>query len=202
MLRDLGAMTDVLAEYRRRLGIWTDIQGHLEFMHGTVLSYDKPVVIELGIQAGNSTCALLSAAELAGGVLHSCDIQTREQLGAEKSGGLDRVTWWDHPDWHTVLGVSDVSDAAQAWMPAECDVLFVDAAHTKEHVLAEMNAYMPRVKAGGVALFHDTQWLAHADTDLGYPGGVVAAAITEYCHAHGLSWENRPGSYGMGVVRV
>lgn len=203
-----------LEEYRYRLenptvhdpgtGLWhlCDIHGHLEFMHETVLEYENPVVIELGIQAGNSTSALLSAVQIAGGVLHSCDIQTREHLGVERSGGDRRVPddWWDLREWHVFHG-SDLSAEALAWMPEQCDILFVDSDHSYEHVGDVLTAYMPRLKASGTALFHDTQYQSPGDIDLGEPKGVIAQAINEYCGAHGLTWENRPGFYGLGVIR-
>lgn len=202
-------MTDsVVQEYLDRLDIWTDIRGHLQFMHETVLSYTNPVVIELGIQAGNSTSALLAAVSVTHGTLYSCDIQTREQLKlgiVPGSGGLRRVPddWWDLPFWKTMCGTTgdDLSAEAREWLPDECDVLFVDTEHTTEHVLAVMDEYMPRVKEGGVALFHDTHWTP-GDYDSPYPEGPVAKGIDQYCKAHGLSWEDRPGSYGMGVVQL
>lgn len=197
----------VLEEYRHRLGIWTDIQGHLSFMHETVLEYEFPVVIELGIQAGNSTSALLSAVEQQNGTLYSCDLQSREHLAAEESGGDRRVPaeWWEHPDWKVFHG-DDLSTEALAWMPQKCDVLFVDSDHSYGHVLSVLHAYMRRVRQGGIALFHDTQYLFDMssepyDKELPGPTGPVAQAITDYCATHGLTWDNRPGSYGMGIIR-
>jgi predicted O-methyltransferase YrrM len=175
-----------------------DTQAHLPFLHETVLAYDKPAVIELGIQAGNSNCALLSAAEKRGGILYSCDLQTRGQLQARLPH--DRVEWWDHPSWRVFHG-DDLSPEALAWMPEQCDVLFTDSDHSYGHVLATLEAYLPRVKPGGVALFHDTQW-EYPSTDLGKPGGEVARALDEYCGKNGLTWENRPGSYGLGMIRA
>jgi hypothetical protein len=175
-----------------------DIQGHLEFMHETVLGFEKPVIIELGIQAGNSTSALLSAAERRGGIMYSCDIQTRAQL--QERLEHDRVEWWDHPSWRVFCG-DDLSDEALAWMPEQCDILFVDSDHSYEHVRDVLAAYMPRLRPSGTALFHDTQYQSPGDVDLGEPNGVVAQAINEYCARNGLSWTNRPGSYGLGIVR-
>ena len=40
-----------------------------------------------------------------------------------------------------------------------------------------------------------------ADPDIALPGptGEVAKALDDYCEARGLSWENIPGRYGLGV---
>ena len=103
--------------------------------------------------------------------------------------------------------------AVQAQFPAEVDVFFLDTSHEYEHTLAELRAYMPRVAPGGVALFHDTNLFGWAD---GLPAAIwaggappagenypeVRRALDEYCAETGLSWENRPGVYGLGVIRV
>lgn len=180
-------------EYERRLIVPSDIQEHLVFMHDTVAGYAKPVVIELGVRSGNSTSALLSAVTETAGTLWSCDIE-KPDVPAD---------WWQDPLWWFVQA-DDLSAKALRILPPKCDVLFVDADHSFEHVLAELNAYMPRVKPGGVALFHDTQWdcVDDLDIDLQQPVGPVAQALTRYCRARRLEWFNRPGSYGMGVIRL
>lgn len=178
-----------------------DIQGHLEFMHTTVLGYGRPVVIELGIQAGNSTSALLSAVEERSGELWSCDLQTREQL--EGRLPADRVEWWGHPDWHVRHG-DDLAQETLAWMPRECDVLFIDSDHSFEHVRDTLRVYAPRVRAGGVILMHDTHYLnvGGEDYELPGPNGPVGHAMKLFCEEKGLEWEDRTGSYGMGVIRL
>jgi len=202
----MSYLEEVYQEFQLRLSIWTDIQGHLEFMYDTVLEYDAPVVIELGVQAGNSTSALLAAVMLNGGMLYSCDVQGRAQLAIGDppgSGGLRRVPdlWWELSSYWKFLQGSDTSMGMLRRMPQGCDVLFVDTEHTAEHVYSVMEAYMPRLRPGGIALFHDTHWVP-GDADMPGPSGPVATGISQYCTAHGLSWEDRPGSYGMGVIRV
>jgi len=81
------------------------------------------------------------------------------------------------------------------------DVWFLDTSHEYEHTLAELRAYMPRVAAGGIALFHDTNvigWPGYQwDSDI----SPVATALNDYCAETGLTWENLPGDYGLGVIR-
>src|SRR5260370_937551 len=89
-------------------------------------------------------------------------------------------------------------------MPKACDVLFVDTSHSTEQTLAELTCYMPRVKPGGIALFHDIQWL-YPNISLPEVGGPVAAALDFWCDRNGMSWESRlsgPGYYGLGTVKV
>ena len=84
-----------------------------------------------------------------------------------------------------------------AGLPAIADVVFIDTAHTYDHTLAELRAYAPRAP---LVLLHDTQFVNGADA--GTPTGPVARALDDYCAEAGLTWVNRPGSYGMGCIRT
>ena len=203
-------MASPLEEYKARLlpapeGRWNDIQDCLAFLHESVLAYPRAQVVELGVRGGNSTSALLSAVQQVGGHLWSCDIEP-----PGRGGDWDFPPEWNEvPEWTFICGDS-VGDTVIAQMPKEIDVLFEDTSHTFEQTLAEMEAYMPLVRPGGVALFHDTQCI------LGPPGGreflptpqvegEVARAMDDYCAKHGLSWANRhseEGFYGLGVLRI
>lgn len=185
-------MTFDIAEYDHRLtGFWSDIQGHMPFLKETAESYDRPVIIELGVRSGQSTSALLAGIAGNGGELWSCDI---DQPSVPEH-------WRDLPEWH-LLVADDLSPEAQAWLPAQCDVLFIDTSHTVEQTLGELRAYVPRVKPGGIVLLHDTEWAPQGDEQLAEPGGPVAEALNTYCAETGRSWVNRAGSYGMGVLKV
>ncbi len=183
-------MTFDLAEYDHRLnGFWSDIQGHMSFLKEAAESYDKPVIIELGVRSGQSTSAFLAGIAGNGGELWSCDI--------DQPSVPDH--WHGLPQWH-LLVADDLGAEAQAWLPAQCDVLFVDTSHTVEQTRRELETYVPRVKPGGVVLMHDTEWQAPG-TMLDAPGGWVTEALNAYCAETGLSWANRTGSYGLGVIR-
>ena len=180
-----------IAEYDHRLnGFWSDIQGHMPFLRETIAAYDKPVGIELGVRSGQSTSAFLAGIAGNGGQLWSVDID-EPQVPPH---------WRDLPEWH-LLVADDLSPQAQAWLPAQCDVLFIDTSHTVEQTMAELRLYVPRVKPGGVVLLHDTEW-KEPGTMLDAPGGWVTQALDAYCKETGLSWVNRTGSYGMGVIRL
>ena len=83
--------------------------------------------------------------------------------------------------------------------------LLIDSSHEYDQTIAELEAYWPRVRPGGLVLLHDTMWDTTDDpqrwcTELDYVGGPVARAIEAFTGAHGLTWHNRPGSYGLGVI--
>jgi len=190
--------------YLDRLLTWSDIQEYMPFLHDTAKSYGKVRVLELGTRAGNSTVAFLAAAEAAGGHVWSGDVT--DVRNYPEISPLTRA-----PSWTFIQG-DDMDPAVQARFPAEVDVFFLDTSHEHEHTLAELRAYMPRVAPGGVALFHDTNlygwtgglpagiWAGGTPAGENYPE--VRQALDEYCAETGLSWENLPGTYGLGVIRL
>ena len=171
---------DLAEEYRARCAEDSDIALHLPFLYE---SAQGSTVIELGVRTGNSTAAFLAA----GAEVWSVDTQMASVPHE----------WHGNPRWHFLLG-NDLSPEILAGLPATADIVFIDTAHTYEHTLAELRAYAPRARA--LVLLHDTQWAGGIDT--GTPTGEVARALDGYCVEAGLSWENRPGSYGLGVIRV
>ena len=187
-------VTTVHDAYLDRLSRWSDIREYLPFLRETAVSYPRVRVLELGSRQGNSTLAFLSAALTAGGSVVSADLDPV----ADFSEGMRR--WRDCPWWTFIQG-DDMDAAVQVRLPAEADVLFVDTSHEYEHTLAECRAYVPRVAPGGVALFHDTRifgtWSGEGDT---IPP--VARALDTWCEETGMTWEDMPGEYGMGVIRV
>ena len=172
---------DIAEDYRLRCQQDSDISLHLPFLYE---SAQGKTVIELGVRCGNSTAAFLAA----GAEVWSADTE-HPQVPPE---------WHENPRWHFLLG-DDLSPEILDGLPATADVVFIDTAHTYEHTLAELRAYAPR--ATRLVLLHDTQWVP-GGIDGGTPTGEVARALDGYCAEAGLRWENRPGSYGLGVVSV
>jgi cephalosporin hydroxylase len=190
-------MIDLQGEYEKRAAEpGSDIALHLPFLHDAVASRQAPVVVELGTRSGNSTAAFLAAVVKNGGVVWSVDLD----LGISPAS----FPWGTHVRWNFVRGDSIAPEVLRN-VPSP-DVLFVDTSHTYEQTLAECRAWVPRVKPGGVALFHDTQYHPfynwQPDYDLGEPTGPVGRALDAYCKEASLVWENRPGSYGLGVIQL
>ncbi len=179
-------------EYARRLDAPpTDITLHLPRLFDTARGYAKPEILELGTRRGESTCALLAAAEESGGHVWSVDVDPPDVP----------AHWAGSPLW-----AFTVAHDMELEVPAGygCDVLFVDTSHEFLHTLAELRKFVPLVRAGGVALFHDTEF-GWEPQRYPRPGAVwhpVAAALDAYCYEHrpDMRWENHPGSYGLGVI--
>jgi cephalosporin hydroxylase len=188
------------AEYEERLAAPSDIKDHLPFLHETALSYGEPHVIELGVREGNSTVALLAAIDEAGwGTLISADIAEPQVPEAVRT----------HPWWVFLRG-DDLSDAVLGHarrtllMPATACMLFIDTSHAYMRTLRELEAWVPFVRPGGTVLLHDTlyQPMPWEVRGIPQPPLPVMRAMREYCDSHGLTWENREGSNGLGVIKI
>ena len=145
-------ITTLHQAYLDRLSRWSDIQEYLPLLHDAARSYPQARVLELGSRKGNSTLAFLAGAEESGGHVWSCDID-------DVTAGPGRDGPWAGCERWTFIHGDDMHPAVRAKLPAEVDVLFIDTSHEYEHTLGELEAYMPRVAPGGVALFHDTKFL-------------------------------------------
>jgi predicted O-methyltransferase YrrM len=185
-----------ILEYQKRLVTGSDIQAHLEFLHDTVLSYEVPVVLELGVRTGNSTSAFLAAVHQKDGELISVDVNEP-----------DVPPWWYlHSGWVFKRG-SDTDETVVREITAlhpDFDVLFIDTSHIYGHTYRELETWVPRVRPGGTVLMHDTEYDPMPEETLGVPQPrrPVAVALADYCHEYGLKWENHTGCFGLGVIRI
>jgi predicted O-methyltransferase YrrM len=175
----------VTDEYQMRCWMPSDIVQHLPQLHDEASTGDA-VVIELGVRSGNSTSAFLAAVEAHGGHVYSVDI------------GRPPVPWHGHAQWTFTMGddltlVDDLPD---------CDVLFIDTSHHYGHTLAELKAYVPKVKPGGVVLMHDVELERPDGAHPADPPFPVRVATDEFCQANGLTPEYVTGCYGLGVIRI
>lgn len=178
----------LMAEHHRRCLLDTDIRDFLPLLHGYARLYANGQIVEVGTRDGHSTVAFLAAAVRDGGHVWSVDIDDV----TVREGGIGR--WADHPAWTFIQGDSlEVLDA----LPDVIDLLFLDGDHGYKRVLGELRAYMPRLRAGGTALLHDTrlEWA-------GEPQGTwpVSRALDDYCAETGLTWTELPGLCGLGVI--
>jgi hypothetical protein len=177
---------DIQALYAQRSREPSDIWEHLDYLYDTVCRFPNAEVVELGTRSGVSTAALLAAVEHVGGYLWAVDI-TPMAIPLAISG---------HPQFLPMIG----DDLLLAPKIPECDVLFVDTSHHYRHTLAELEAYMPKVRR--VALFHDTTVERPEGAPADDPPFPVARALDEWCAANGTSWTNRDWCNGLGTIEV
>lgn len=202
-------MSDILDKlYAERVQNWSDIQGHLEFMHDLVVEEKATAVLELGVRDGNSTAALLAAVDKTDGHLWSVDVNPIPEIPA----------WVNSGRWTTVMG-DDLTLAYSPLLAGEFDIVFIDTLHWYHHTLAELRLYAPKAR---IVLLHDTELERPWQQPEGEPAFPVREAIKHYVEMEvdapdmtptkkgpkrpgertpRWSVEWRPGSYGMAVMR-
>lgn len=142
-------------------------------------SITKPkLIVELGTHRGESTRALLSVAARSGATLLTIDIDRCDFPVPEAVA--ERCHFVQADD--VIFAKERFADwcAARALAPV-VDVLFIDTSHLLEHTRAELAAWMPLLRLGGVAMFHDTNM---GQVALRHDGTVVN------------SWDNQRGVIG------
>lgn len=101
------------------------------------------VLVDLGVRTGNSSFAMLEAT-----------IDQRCQVIGVDPAPCPFIC----PDRYEYLQMDSVSAASSPAMPEEIYLCFFDTLHIKEQVMAELYHYWPKVRVGGWAVFHDTEW--------------------------------------------
>lgn len=164
----------------------TDIHEHLVTLFNLVTMINGRLVVELGVNTGESTVALLEAVEATDGEVISVDIedphpQVRPML--DSYGLTKRWTFYKSDD--IVFGLH--------WPKAkQADLIFVDTCHEYFHTKEEIRIYEPILRPGGIMVFHDTVTF--------FDG--VQKPIFEFLATHkNWSYENKPNCNGLGILR-
>jgi predicted O-methyltransferase YrrM len=137
----------------------SDISDHLGTLFYETVAQRPRLIVELGTRGGESTRALLAAARHTGAHLLSIDIDPCDipDLPAEFRSSWSFVQSDDIAFGRDRFGPW----CAARGLPAEAPVLFVDTSHEYDHTREELQVWLPKVPAGGVAMFHDT-YMDHA----------------------------------------
>lgn len=179
-----GAGPDIGDRYREACRAPSDINEHLPTMVGLCKRLDAKKVIELGTRGGCSTVAWLYGLHQSFGHLWSVDIDPAPEFEDER--------------WTFIQG-DDLTPAVFNQLPDDADVVFIDTSHEYAQTAAELNLYKWKVRPGGKIVLHDTE-LAHPWGLPVRPRFPVKTAVEEFCQEEGLSWENHPNSWGLGII--
>ena len=104
----------------------------------------QPVrVLEIGVHSGSTARGMKEFIEARGFAIEYCGVD---------NGVLTEIKQ-PFPGAEIVLG-----DSAEVFhlVPGGFDVLIVDGAHSRNHVILDTYNYSPKVRPGGFILFHDT----------------------------------------------
>lgn len=119
-------------------------------------------IVEVGSAWGRSTRAL---ADHTDGVVYAVD----RWANTERWEGFQKYHA-DHLTSGRVQAIRMESTQAASILDLSADLVFIDASHAYENVVADLDAWAPKVKPGGVLCGHDFWEVAH-------PG--VRRAVTE-----------------------
>lgn len=179
----------ILDDYLRLSKQSSDIKGHLPFLFDETDRRPGCRVLELGTRSGVSTSAFLAAAGT--GHVWSVDLAV--------PGVPDE--WHDLGSW-SFLRADALDGEALQWAPRWVDLLFIDLdPHSYEQTRRALNLWWPRVTPGGAALLHDTEFPEINGMPTPVDESEVGRAVADFCAGRGLEWQNRPGCFGMGVIR-
>lgn len=163
----------------------TDIHEHLPTLYALALGLKAKTVIELGVNTGESTVALLEAVHATDGILTSVDIQELPNVRPMlTSYGL--ISRWDfHKSDDISFGLTWPKDK-------KADLIFVDTSHQYAQTKREIEVYEPILRNGGLMVFHDT---------VSYADGVLRP-IQEFLTRHrGYKFDHFKNCNGLGVMK-
>ncbi|MDP9004362.1 MAG: class I SAM-dependent methyltransferase [Verrucomicrobiota bacterium] len=141
------------------VGAWTS---HLHFAYDLVAVMKPRVLVELGVDRGESYFAFCqSAAENKTGT--RC-FGVDSWQGDQHAGGYDETTFAQVSAHNranygafSTLTLSTFDAALAAFEPESIDVLHLDGLHTEAAVRHDLESWLPKIQPGGIVLLHDVE---------------------------------------------
>jgi predicted O-methyltransferase YrrM len=212
MRQSLDMTVDQAREILRARGILKDARVELEdlpqgwFHHGPkvldLLQVHRPVVaVELGTWLGASAIAMVRMLQRWGGTLTCVDTWYGTVDGAPRGSSplmilsAARNFVQAGVSAHIRLIAAPTVDAARAWNGPPVDFLYIDADHSEAGTRADLEAWVPLVRRGGLIAGDDYGNAA-------YPG--VRLAWDAFARARGLAltrYQTEPANpYGVELI--
>jgi hypothetical protein len=139
------------------VGAWTS---HLHFAYDLVATLKPAVLVELGVDRGESYFAFCQAAAENRTGTRCFGIDTWR--GDQHAGGYDETTFGQvsehnraHYESFSTLVRSDFDEALSRFEPGSIDVLHLDGLHTEPAVRHDVDSWLPKLRPGGMLLLHD-----------------------------------------------
>jgi hypothetical protein len=139
------------------VGAWTS---HLHFAYDLVAVMKPAVLVELGVDRGESYFAFCHAATEHQTGTRCFGIDTWR--GDEHAGGYDETTFAQVSEHNranyesfSTLVRSSFDDALARFDKESIDVLHLDGLHTEAAVRHDLDSWLPKLRPGGVLLLHD-----------------------------------------------
>jgi len=176
---------------------WTD---HLPFAYDLVSALRPRLFVELGTQAGQSYFAICQAMKenRVDGLAYGVDTFAGDaHTGADGPGLYERVLKYNRENYHgfSYLMRMLFAEALNHFDDGTIDLLHIDGLHTYGAVREDFESWYPKVRPGGIILFHDIRarmmdfgaWKFWDEVEAGQHG-----AHETFAFDHG---------FGLGVLR-
>lgn len=173
------------------VGAWTP---HIHFAYDLMAVLKRALVVELGVDRGESYFAFCQSALENKTATQCFGVDTWR--GDQHAGGYDETTFAqvsqhnraNYESFSTLIR-SDFDDALNRFEKQSIDVLHLDGLHTEDAVHHDVEAWLPKLRPGGIFLLHDV--------DVRSKGFGVWKVWTEL-QQQGRSWTFHDGP-GLGV---
>jgi hypothetical protein len=173
------------------VGAWTS---HLHFAYDLVATLKPRLLVELGVDRGESYFAFCQSALENKTGTRCFGIDTWR--GDKHAGGYDETTVAqvsahnreNYAAFSTLIR-STFDDALAKFEPGSIDVFHLDGLHTESAVRHDIDSWLPKVRPGGIALLHDVGVRAK---------GFGVWRVWEELQREGRSWTFADGP-GLGV---
>jgi predicted O-methyltransferase YrrM len=124
-----------------------------EWYQAQIARLENATIVEVGVFAGLSISYILETCRANGNVIHAIDPWAGE-LEPHMASFVDAVERSGYSDIVRVVRKSSVA-AASAYKSNSIDFIFIDADHSYESVLEDMNLWYDKLKPGSIMAGHD-----------------------------------------------
>jgi hypothetical protein len=138
---------------------WTD---HLPFAYDLVAAIRPRLLVELGTQAGQSYFTFCQSMKdhAVDGLAYAVDtFEGDAHTGADEKSLYERVLKYNRENYHgfSYLMRMLFQEAVRHFDDGTIDLLHIDGLHTYEAVREDFETWYPKVRPGGIILFHDVR---------------------------------------------
>lgn len=177
-----------IEERLQRVAVESDLGCNVHKLHDVAsqaLDYD--VLVDLGVRGGVSSITMLDATEE-----QKCRVI-----------GVDPIPCvFPIPARYTYLQTDSVT--ASSMISGPLFMVFFDTLHIKEQVMAELFHFWPKIRVGGYAAFHDTEWpVDRFEFHLGKSWAQAVDGVNAFFADAGTHIErvHYPESFGMTFIK-
>lgn len=139
------------------VGAWTD---HLAFAYDLIAEMKPRLLVELGVDRGESYFTFCQSAVENKTGTRCFGVDTWQ--GDQHAGGYDETTFAqvsahnrENYEAFSTLIRSNFDEARERFAAESIDVLHLDGLHTEAAVRHDVEAWLPKIRPGGILLLHD-----------------------------------------------